>query len=229
MRTQEVVNVIGQFPGFDFEAKVRGAAAAEVDAAERLQTAKKKIQTVEQNRAILELDDRDPEAELRVLRADARNAESQIQIIRQATQRIFLEERQRHDDAKNVLWAAINSEIITPHVAALRELSTKLAAAINDVIVLTTSSEDVAAASPLHTAISTFDSGTVAYNALAREFKMSAQAFVPENEFLAVHIGETMARNIRQNLNFRELEKMMAIASSPQLAREFVKTTSRGQ
>lgn len=217
--TKEPSSIGAEFPGPDFEVKVRAAAAAEVDASTRLTTLRKKIQTVEANRSLLELDNRDPEAELRVLRASARTAEGEIQLSRQATQRLFSDERERYTELRNELWVAINSEVIAPHLIALRELSARITAAIAVVIALIGAPEEATMPSPLRTAIDAFDAGTAAFNSLAKELNAHAQIFVPANEFLYVITSETLARNVRQNVNTKKIEEALKLASSPQRAR----------
>lgn len=227
---QDAVSTSNEFLGPDFETKLRAAREAEDAANENLVTLRKKISTIEQNRGLLELDDRDPEKEIRALRADVRNAEGTIQRSRQETLRILFEGRKQHDEVKATLWVKIHGEIISPYTASLKRLRAQLDSAIADVIRLMASQEDVSSTvvAGLPQEIGGFDAATVEFNRLATEFKASGQIPVPENEFLCVQISETLARHSRENLDFKKISAMLAATSSPAAAKKFLNESSAG-
>lgn len=208
---QDAVSTPNDFPSPDFETKLRAAREAEDAAKANLVTLQKKISTIDQNRGLLELDNRDPEKEIRALRAEVKTAESMVQRSRQETIRILFEGRNQHDSIRAALWATIYEEVILPHVSQLKQLRAQLDSGFDNVSRLVVAQEDAASVvtDRLPQTIGAFDAATVKFNRLAREYKAPGQILVPENTFLCVQISETLAQNIRQYINIRKIEEML--------------------
>src|SRR6185437_2171743 len=215
MTTEQLLPL--QCPSAEFEADIKAINDRTADFMQKAERIRRRLQLVNENRDVMEIVGKDPNAETRAMRGPLEEAEGMIQRASSDLYDLHNAERQIYHLKRDALCSVIYEQFVKPFQIELdekfNELKVSLEAASQEM--LTALDSSVSSVGKFASMFVALDKSALAFNGFVAKSKLSPHQFAVENP-LRNSISETLRRSFAK-LPMNEINKALVLIGVDQL------------